>query len=114
MAVASRSCSSSADSVSQVVKNSGEVHLTVDHHLANRQADWEDLTVAPNGLDVATDADDAPLASVQMAGEVAIVAAAIRLRHQQADVRSDDFGFGIAEQPLGSTVEDFDAAVRYR
>jgi len=61
--------------------------------------------------DDAADADDVALAGGAVAREVAVVARAIRMRHQDADVLADGFLHRVAELPLGRAAEELhDAA----
>jgi hypothetical protein len=62
--------------------------------------------VAPDHL--ATDADDARLAAVDVPTHGAVVPARDVLRHQDADASADDLVRLVAEQPLGGAVEGLD------
>ena len=44
--------------------------------------------------------------------KIAVVGFVIGRRHEHVDVPTDDFGAGIAEQPLGPAIERFDASLR--
>src|SRR6185295_18648232 len=59
----------------------------------------------------AANADDVPFTRLQIAGEVAVMAAAIRLRHQLADIFSNRLGFGVAELTFGSAGEELHDAM---
>ena len=56
----------------------------------------------------AADADDAPLAGLQVAFQVAVMLRAEGLGHQQADIAAGDLVHRIAEQALGGGAERFD------
>ena len=80
-------------------------------HLADGEMHRKRRAVLAHAGDDAADADDAPFTRLQVAGEVAVMAAAIRLRHQLADVFSDRLGFGVAELTLGGAGEELHDAV---
>jgi hypothetical protein len=61
--------------------------------------------------DDTSDADDAPFTRLQVARQIAVVTAAIRLRHQRADVFSDRLGRAVSELTLGGAGEELHDAV---
>src|SRR5207248_8857594 len=61
--------------------------------------------------DDAAGADDATFAGLEVAGDIGVMTAAIRLRHQEADVVPDRLGFVIAELPLGGAGEELHDAM---
>src|ERR1700694_5037199 len=66
--------------------------------------------LALTGYD-STNADNMPLARGQIPCQIAVVAWAIRVWHQHADVLADRFAFEIAKLPFGGTAKELhDAA----
>src|SRR5262249_32073548 len=55
-------------------------------------------------------ADDPRLGGAQVVGQVAVVLAAVGVRHQHPDVLADDLAGRVAEQPLHRRVDGFDHA----
>jgi hypothetical protein len=79
-------------------------------HLADGEMHRKCRAVLAHAGDDAPDADDAPFARLEVAGDVSVMTAAIRLRHQLADVLPDRLGFAVAELTLGGAgVELHDA-----
>ena len=85
--------------------------LSARLHLANGEMHGKCGAVLAHPGHDAADADDAPFARFEIAGEVTVMAAAIRLRHQLADVLADRFRFGIAKLPLGGAAEELHDAM---
>src|ERR1700682_3804230 len=57
------------------------------------------------------DADDMPFAGGSIAGEIAVMARTVRIRHQDADVLADRLAFRVAKLPFGRTAEELHDAV---
>ena len=89
-----------------------EVGLPVRLHLADSEMHRKRGAVLAHAGNDAADADDAAFTRLQVAGEVAVMAATIRLRHQLADILADRFGCGVAELPLGGAREKLHDAMR--
>src|SRR4051794_23604733 len=68
-------------------------------------------TVLAHARHDTTDTDDAPFPGLQIAREIAVMAAAVRFRHQAADVSPDRFRRCIAELPLGGAAEKLNDAI---
>ena len=96
----------------EIVEHAGELAFALDRHLADRQVERERAAVATTPGHFATGADDLRCAGVEILREIAVVRVVIRRRHEHVDVPTDDFGLGIAEQPLGPAVERFDSSLR--
>ena len=78
--------------------------------LADRELERKDRPVLALAQNLATDADDPPLAGAQEALQVGVVLLAIGRGHQAGDVAPDHLGRGIAEHPLGRRIEGLDDA----
>ena len=79
-------------------------------HLADGKLHRKGRAVLALADDDAADADDAPLAGDLVAIEIAVVAAAVRLRHQHADVEPGRLGGADAEQAFGGAAEGLNDA----
>src|SRR5258705_5758130 len=80
-------------------------------HLADGEMHRKRRAVLAHAGDDAADADDAPFAGLEIAGDVAVMTAAIRLRHQLADVPPDRLGFAVTELTLGGAGEELHDAM---
>ena len=89
----------------KVADEACKVGFSTRLHLADGEMHRKRGAVLAHAGHDATDADNASFTGLQVAGEVAVMAAAIRLRHQLADVLSDRLGLGVAELTLGGARE---------
>lgn len=99
-----------ASSLGDVPEDAGEEATAADVKLADGEVDGEDGAVLAAAEDLAADADDAALAGLAVAGEVAVMAGAVGLGHEGADVASEELSWGPSEHPLGSRVDGVDEA----
>ena len=77
----------------EVANKPGKMPLSTGVHLADGQVHWKSGPIPALSGDNASDADDVPFAAGLIASQVAVVAAAIRFRHQNADVLANGFVF---------------------
>ena len=80
-------------------------------HATDGQLGGEFAAIAALRQQLATDADDARLAGLDVVPQVVVVLRAIRLGQQDVDLQPDDFLFVVAEHPLAGMVEQLDAAL---
>ena len=78
-------------------------------HASDRQLRRELAAVAPLGDQLATDADDARLAGLDVVPQVVFVLRAVRLGQQDVDLEADDFLLVVAEHPLAGVIQQLDA-----
>ncbi|MGY2933383.1 hypothetical protein ACVWZ6_002985 [Bradyrhizobium sp. GM6.1] len=95
----------------EVADESGEIRLGARLHLADRQMHRKGGSVAALACHDTPDADDMRISGGAVARDVAVVAGAVGLRHQDADVLADGLLLGPAEQALGRRAEELDDAV---
>ena len=94
----------------QVADKAGEKTLRAGFHLADGKLHGKGRAVLALADDDAANADDAPLAGDLVTVEIAIVAAAVWLRHQRTDVEPGSIGGADAEQAFGGAAEVLDDA----
>src|SRR4051812_18744023 len=95
----------------EVADEAGEIGLAARLHLADRKVHREGGAVAaPAGHDAA-DADDVRIAGGAVARDVAVMARAVGLWHQDADVLAHRLLLGPAEQALGGGAEELHDAL---
>src|SRR6516164_10467570 len=95
----------------QVAQKAGEHLAPVPVQFTDCQLDRKLGSVfAPPGYDPST-TDDPALTGGEIAGDVAVVALAMRRRHQQADIAAAYLARGIAEHALGGGVPTGDDTV---
>src|SRR5713101_4724225 len=95
----------------QIADEAGEVGHSAGLHLADRKMHRESRSVlALAGYDSAN-ANDMPLSSSSIPGQITIVARTVRIWHQDADVLADGLVFGIAKLPLRGATEELHDAV---
>ncbi len=92
----------------EVADEAGEVALAARAHLADRQFHREGRAVLALPDHDSADADDPALTRHEVAGHVGVVLAAVRFRHQQADVPADHLVRAVAELAHGGRAERFD------
>src|SRR6185369_10775844 len=69
------------------------------------QVDGKPVAIPPLSLQLAAHADDVRDAGTVVTGEVLVMRAAVRLRHQHADIATLDLRRTPAEQALGRSIE---------
>ena len=89
----------------QVADEAGEEALIAHVHFADGKLHGKGRAVLALADNDTADADDAPLVGAQIAVEVAVMVALVRLRHQHLDVLADDLRGPIVEQPLRRRAE---------
>ena len=89
----------------EVADEAGEIASLAPMRLADRKMHRKGRTVGASTRDDAANADDARLAFGAVALEVAVVATAIGLGHQDPHVLADRFVLRKAEHPLGGAAE---------
>src|SRR6266568_5471069 len=94
----------------EIADESGEDAFSFDARFADCELDRKIRSVLAPASDHAPDADDPLLACPQVALEIPVVLIAIRNRHQDADVPTDELGLAVAKEPLGRRIEGSDAA----
>ena len=77
----------------KITNKSGKMPLSTGVHLSDGQMHWERGPISALPGDNPSDADDVPFASGLIAGQIAVVSAAIRFRHQNADILANGFMF---------------------
>jgi hypothetical protein len=97
--------------VGDVADDTDKDRITGITRLADRKIHRKHRPVFSPADDLPADPDDLFLAGAQIICEISIVLAGIGLRHQDLDVSSDEFGRGIAEEPLGRVVDRADCPV---
>jgi hypothetical protein len=75
----------------EVADESGEEALIARAHFADGKFHRESRAVLALADDDAPDPDDAPLSGPQIALDIGVVILAVRRRHQELDVRTEDF-----------------------
>src|SRR6516165_11106639 len=94
----------------QVAQKPGEHLAPVPVQFADCQLERKlGPVLAPPGYD-ASETDDPALAGRKIARDVAVVALAMRCRHQHADIAAAYLARGIAEHALGGGAERLDDA----
>lgn len=99
-----------ASPLGDVAEDAGEEASLSDVELADGQVDGEDGSVLAAAEDLAADADDAALAGLAVAGEVAVMSGAVGLGHEGADVASEEISRGPSEHAFGGRVDGVDEA----
>jgi len=99
-----------ASSLGDVAEDAGEEASFSDVELADGEVDGEDGAVLAAAEDLAADADDAALAGLAVAGEVAVMTGAVGLGHEGADVASKKLAGGPSEHAFGGRVDGVDEA----
>ncbi len=94
----------------EIADESGEDAFSFDARFADCELDRKIRSVLAPASDHAPDADDPLLACPQVALEIPVVLIAIRNRHQDADIPTDELGLAVAKEPLGRRIEGSDAA----
>ncbi len=95
----------------EIADETRKVRLPTRLHLADGEMHRKRGAVLAHAGHDAADADNASFTGLQVAGEVAVMAAAIRLRHQFADILSDRLGFGVAELARGGAGKELHDAM---
>ena len=80
-------------------------------HAADRQLRRELAAVAALGDQLATDADDARLAGLDVVPQVIFVLRAVRLGQQDVHLQPDDFLLVVAEHALAGVIQQLDATL---
>ncbi len=83
----------------------------LEPHLADREIERHARPVLADADDLATSADDLGAAGLLVALQMAVVRAAIRLRHQELDVLAQDLRGRIAEDRLRASAERGEGAL---
>jgi hypothetical protein len=92
------------------VDDADEAAESPDLHLPHRQVHGEGGAVLASPLHLTADADDVPLAGLEIVGDELIVPVAVFRCRQQLDIAAHDLRHGIPEQAFGDRVEQLDAA----
>ena len=93
-----------------VTHDPGEIAALVQPEFAHGQVHRERRAVLAQPLDFPAAADDLRPARREIVGDVAVVRAPMRLRHERPDVAPDDLPGLVSEQALGRRVERLDGA----
>ena len=80
-------------------------------HLADRQVHGKDLAVLSEALYFSPDANDPGFTHLEVVGQVVMMLAEVRFRHQHADLLAEGLFGRIAEDSVGRAIEGSDLAV---
>src|SRR5579863_950739 len=89
-----------------IVDKSSEIRHAGGLHFTDRKMHREGSSIPALTGDDASNADNVPLASGQIAGQISVVARTIRIWHQDADVLADSLLFRVSELPLGGAAKE--------
>jgi hypothetical protein len=93
----------------EVADEAREIALAAGAHLAHRQLHGKGGAVLTLADDHTSDADDPPLAGIEVAVHVAVMLLAIRLRHEELHVLPDDLPGIVAKHAHGGGAEGLDS-----